>query len=55
MKQVVAIVKPYLVEKVLDALDHAPLEACGVREVLQKPVPLAQLGSAVARALEVPE
>ena len=33
MKQVVAIVKPYLVEKVLEALEHAPLEACGVREV----------------------
>ena len=33
MKQVVAIVKPYLVEKVLDALKHAPLEACGVCEV----------------------
>ena len=33
MKQVVAIVKPYLVEKVLDALKHAPIEECGVREV----------------------
>lgn len=33
MKQVVAIVKPYLVEKVLEALKHAPLEACGVHEV----------------------
>ncbi len=33
MKQVVAIVKPYLAEKVLEALKHAPLEACGVREV----------------------
>ena len=33
MKQVVAIVKPYLLEKVLEALKHAPLEACGVREV----------------------
>ncbi len=33
MKQVIAVVKPYLVEKVLDALKHAPLEACGVREV----------------------
>ncbi len=33
MKEVVAIVKPYLVEKVLEALKHAPLEACGVREV----------------------
>jgi len=33
MKQVIAIVKPYLVEKVLDALKHAPLEACEVCEV----------------------
>jgi nitrogen regulatory protein PII len=33
MKQVVAIVKPYLVEKVLDALKYAPLEACSVTEV----------------------
>lgn len=33
MKQVVTIIKPYLVEQVLDALKHAPLEACGVREV----------------------
>ncbi len=33
MKQVIAIIKPYLVEKVLDALKHAPLEAWGVREV----------------------
>ena len=33
MKQVVAIVKPFLAEKVLDALKDAPLEACGVREV----------------------
>jgi len=33
VKQVIAIVKPYLVEKVLDALKHAPLEACAVREV----------------------
>jgi nitrogen regulatory protein PII len=33
VKQVIAIIKPYLVEKVLDALRHAPLEACGVREV----------------------
>jgi nitrogen regulatory protein PII len=33
VKQVVAIVKPYLAEKVLDALQYAPLEACGVREV----------------------
>ena len=33
VKQVVAVIKPYLVEKVLDALKYAPLEACGVREV----------------------
>ena len=33
MKQIIAIIKPYLVEKVLDALSHVPLEACGVREV----------------------
>lgn len=33
MKQVIAIVKPYLVEKVLEALKLAPVEACGVREV----------------------
>lgn len=33
MKEVIAIVKPYLVERVLEALKHAPLEACCVREV----------------------
>jgi len=33
MKQIIAIVKPYLAEKVLEALQHAPVEACGVREV----------------------
>ena len=33
MKQVLAIVKPYLAEEVLDALKHAPLEACEVSEV----------------------
>ncbi len=33
MKQVIAVVKPFLVEKVLEALEHAPLEACEVREV----------------------
>lgn len=33
MKQVVAIIKPYLAEKVLDALHRAPLEALSVREV----------------------
>ena len=33
MKQVVAIVKPFLAEKVLDNLKTAPLEALSVREV----------------------
>jgi nitrogen regulatory protein P-II 1 len=33
MKQIVAIVKPYLAEKVLDGLNRAPLEALSVREV----------------------
>ena len=33
MKQVIAIVRPFLAEKVLDALKTGPLEACGVREV----------------------
>ena len=33
MKQVIAVVKPYLVEKVLDALKHSPVDACGVCEV----------------------
>ncbi len=33
MKQVIAIVKPYLAEKVLDALRPTPVEACAVREV----------------------
>ena len=33
MKQVIAVVKPYLAEKVLDGLKRAPLEACSVREV----------------------
>jgi len=33
MKQVIAIVKPFLVEKVLEGLKRAPLEACTVREV----------------------
>lgn len=33
MKQVVAIVKPFLVERILDALRLAPLEACSIREV----------------------
>jgi nitrogen regulatory protein PII len=33
VKQVIAIVRPFLAEKLLKALKHAPLEACGVREV----------------------
>ncbi len=33
MKQVIAIVKPFLAEKVLEGLKLAPLEACCVREV----------------------
>lgn len=33
MKEIVAVVKPYLVEKVLEALKRAPLEAVSVREV----------------------
>ena len=33
MKEVIAIVKPFLAERVLAALDLAPLEACTVREV----------------------
>jgi nitrogen regulatory protein PII len=33
VKQIVAVVKPYLAEKVLDALKRSPLEACCVREV----------------------
>jgi nitrogen regulatory protein PII len=33
LKQIVALVKPFLAEKVLDALRLAPLEACSVREV----------------------
>ena len=33
MKQIVAIVKPFLVEKILDALRRAPLEALSVAEV----------------------
>jgi nitrogen regulatory protein P-II 1 len=33
VKQVVAVVKPYLAEKVLDGLKRAPLEAINVREV----------------------
>lgn len=33
MKEVIAVVKPFLAERVLDALRLAPLEACTVREV----------------------
>lgn len=33
MKQIIAIVKPFLVEKVLEQLRRAPLEACSIREV----------------------
>ncbi|MGA0039031.1 MAG: P-II family nitrogen regulator [Pirellulales bacterium] len=33
MKEVIAIVKPFLAERVLAALDRAPVEACTVREV----------------------
>ena len=33
MKEVIAVVKPFLAEKVLEALKLAPLEACTVREV----------------------
>ncbi len=34
MKQIVAVVKPYLAEKVLEALKRAPLEALSVFEVM---------------------
>ncbi len=33
MKEIVAIVKPFVAEKVLEALEAVPLEACAVREV----------------------
>lgn len=33
MKQIIAVVKPFLAEKVLDSLKRAPLEALYVREV----------------------
>ena len=33
MKQIVAIVKPFLVESILEGLRRAPLEAVSVREV----------------------
>ncbi len=32
-KQVIAVVRPFVAEKVLDGLKRAPLEACSVREV----------------------
>lgn len=33
MKQVIAVVQPFQAESVLAALEHAPIEACEVREV----------------------
>lgn len=33
MKEVIAIVKPFLAERVLESLKLAPIEACAVREV----------------------
>ena len=33
MKQIIAVVKPYLAERVLESLQRAPLEALTVREV----------------------
>ncbi len=33
MKQLIAILRPFLAERVLDALKNAPIEACSVREV----------------------
>ena len=33
MKQIIAIVKPFLVEKILDVIRRAPVEAISVREV----------------------
>ena len=33
MKQVIAIIKPYLAEKLLEGLKHAPVEALCVHEV----------------------
>ena len=33
MKQIIAVVKPYLVERLLEGLKRAPLEACSVQEV----------------------
>ncbi|MFM9025503.1 MAG: P-II family nitrogen regulator [Planctomycetaceae bacterium] len=33
MREIIAIVKPFVAEKVLAALEEAPVEACAVREV----------------------
>jgi nitrogen regulatory protein PII len=33
MKQIIAVIKPFLAERVLESLKLAPLEACTVREV----------------------
>ncbi len=33
VKQIIAVVRPFQAEQVLEALRHAPLEACEVREV----------------------
>lgn len=33
MKQIVAVVKPYLAERIVEALERAPLEALSVHEV----------------------
>jgi nitrogen regulatory protein PII len=33
MKQIIAVVRPFLAEKILDALKNAPVEACSFSEV----------------------
>ncbi len=33
MKRIIAIIKPHMAERVLDALKYAPLEMCEIREV----------------------
>jgi nitrogen regulatory protein PII len=33
VKQIIAVVKPFLVERILESLRRAPLEACSVQEV----------------------
>lgn len=33
MKQLIVIVRPFLADRLLDALKNAPVEACSVREV----------------------